>query len=571
LKDQAATIESLSQSLLNLKKDFDSGITIQTAIVSVRTHQDVSAIRTCCYCGVPTIRGMKCISLVRKQTLLELAPPEMDASSRPECLPSTRQAVLREIIDWATDPTREENILWYRGLAGSGKSTISTTIASTFRDLRRLGAFVFFDRRYPERSHPSKVIRALAYKLGLFDPRIGVAICTAIDDFPGINDSSLEVQFTKLILEPLSSITELTAEGPIVLVFDALDECGDPTDREALLELFATKFSRLPSTIRVLITSRQLKDIANYLEGHQNIILRNSEVSSDDSSQDILTYFKCQFAAIRQKARLPSEWPGYGVIQDLGKRSQGLFVWASTVVKFINSYDPPAHLATILNGESAAGPQAALDDLYQRALKQAGAWDDVNFVNHFRTILETILVLQNPLATSTLDRLIGSLGSRSSSDAVAVLACVIASEPTVHLLHPSFADFLLSRERCGQDMWHFKAADCHRHLMLRCLNRLSNDGLKRNICNLTLSADLNGEKVPDDIAYSCLFWIDHLCSIGDDCLPLSGDLAAFLNKHLLHWFEVMSILGKSKDTVRLLGKLRRCVIVSFICQSETTD
>jgi hypothetical protein len=514
------------------------------------------------------IFGMKCISLVRKQTLLQLAPPEMDGSSRPECLPSTRQAVLREIIDWATDPTREENILWYHGLAGSGKSTISTTIASTFRDLHRLGAFIFFDRKYPEMSHPSKVIRALAYKLGLFDPRIGVAICAAIEDFPGINDSSLEVQFTKLILEPLTSITELTAEGPIVLVFDALDECGDPTDREALLNIFATKFSRLPSTIRVLITSRQLDDI-NCLDGHQNIISRNSEVSSDDG--DILTYFQCQFAAIRKKARLTSEWPGDEVIQDLGKRSQGLFVWASTVVKFINSYDPPAHLATILNGGSAAGPMAALDDLYRRALDQAGPWDDDNFVDHFHTILETILVLQNPLATSTLDGLIGSLGSRSSSDAVAVLACVIASEPTVHLLHPSFADFLFTRERCGKEKWHFKAADCHRHLLLRCLNRLSNDGLKRNICNLTLSVDLDGETVPDDIAYACLFWIDHLCSIGDDYLPLSGDLEAFLNKHFLHWLEVMCILRKSKDTIRLLGKLRRCIMVSFICQFETTN
>jgi hypothetical protein len=494
----------------------------------------------------------------------------MDASSRPECLPSTRQAILREIIDWATDSSREENILWYHGLAGSGKSTISTTIANIFRDLHRLGAFVFFDRRYPERSHPSKVIRSLAYKLGLFDPRIGAAICSAINDFPGINDSSLEVQFTKLILEPLASVTELKAEGPIVLVFDALDECGEPADREALLELFATKFSRLPSTVRVLITSRRLDDIAYYLEPQQNIISRDLNVSSDDSSQDILTYFKCQFAAIRKKARLPSEWPGNEVIQDIGKRSWGLLVWASTVAKFFKSYDPPAHLAIILRGENAAGPQSALDDLYKQALEQAGGWDDDDFVKHFRTVLETILVLQNPLATSTLDQLIGSLGSRSSNDAVAALACVIASDPTVHLLHPSFADFLFSRARCGRDKWHFSAANCHRHLMLRCLNRLSNDGLKRNICNMTLSADPNGEKVPDDIAYACMFWIDHLCCVGDDYLPLSGDLEAFLNKHLLHWFEVMSILGKSRDTIPLLGKLRRCVTVSLFGQFENT-
>jgi hypothetical protein len=494
----------------------------------------------------------------------------MEASGRPECLPSTRQEILHQIIDWATDPSCDQNVLWYRGLAGSGKSTLSTTVASTFRELGRLGAFVFFDRRYPEKSHPSKVIRTLAYKLGSFDQRIGAAICAAIGNFPSVNDSSLHVQFTKLIAEPLTSLAVLKAEGPILLVFDALDECGDPTDRAALLEVIGSEFSRLPSTIRVFITSRQLADIATAFDGQQNILSRDLEVSSDDGNRDILTYFKCQFRAIQKKGRLPPEWPGDEVIRDLGTRSWGLFVWASTVTKFINSYDPAGRLAIILDGETASGAQSALDDLYRRALEQAGAWDDDSFVQQFHTVLETILVLQNPLATSTLDQLIGLSKTRSSRDAVAVLACVMAPEPTVHLLHPSFADFLFSRVRCGRDMWHFKTADCHRHLTLRCLNRLSNSGLKRNICNLTLLVPPKDEKVPDDIAYACMFWIDHMCSIDDYDLSLVRNLEAFLNRHFLHWFEVMSISGKSRDTILLLARLRRCITVSLFHQLEIT-
>src|ERR1700685_609660 len=113
------------------------------------------------------------LCLVRKQTLLELEPAKMEASGRSECLPSTRQDILSEIVDWATKPSGDHNIFWLYGLAGAGKSTLSTTIASYFRDLGRLGAFVFFDRAFPERSHPSKVIRTIDYRLGLFDPRIG--------------------------------------------------------------------------------------------------------------------------------------------------------------------------------------------------------------------------------------------------------------------------------------------------------------------------------------------------------------------------------------------------------------
>jgi hypothetical protein len=222
----------------------------------------------------------------------------------------------RKIVDWAIDPSCHQNIFWYHGLAGSGKSTLSTTVASVFRDLGRLGAFVFFDRAFPETSRPSKVIRTLAYKLGLFDRRIGTAICTAIENIPSINDAPLHVQFTKLLLEPLASLTVLKAEGPIVLVLDALDECGDPTEREVLLNVLGTEFARLPSMIRVLVTSRQLDDITAAFGYQQNILSHNLDVSSEIGGRDILTYLEYQLGAVRRKhAWLRSGWAGADGVQ----------------------------------------------------------------------------------------------------------------------------------------------------------------------------------------------------------------------------------------------------------------
>jgi adenylylsulfate kinase-like enzyme len=59
----------------------------------------------------------------------------MDAFSRPECLPDTRQDILKFITDWLTTPSPNENILWLYAMAGFGKSTISTTVAEYFREL----------------------------------------------------------------------------------------------------------------------------------------------------------------------------------------------------------------------------------------------------------------------------------------------------------------------------------------------------------------------------------------------------------------------------------------------------
>ena len=94
------------------------------------------------------------------------------------------------------------------------------------------------------------------HKLGSFDPRIGAAICAAMDDFPGVSDAPLRVQFAKLLLEPLASLTILWTEGPIILVLDALDECGNSTECETLLNLLGAELSSLPSVIHILITSQ---------------------------------------------------------------------------------------------------------------------------------------------------------------------------------------------------------------------------------------------------------------------------------------------------------------------------
>jgi hypothetical protein len=88
----------------------------------------------------------------------------MDAFSRPECLPNTRQVILKFITDWLTTPSGNENILWLHAVAGFGKSTISTTLAESFRELERLGAFIFFNRNTTS-SDPAVVIRTLSYQL----------------------------------------------------------------------------------------------------------------------------------------------------------------------------------------------------------------------------------------------------------------------------------------------------------------------------------------------------------------------------------------------------------------------
>src|ERR1700734_1487699 len=91
-------------------------------------------------------------ALVRiEQALRKLKPVEMNSADRSPCLPGTRLDIIEFIINWATNPSTDHSMLWIHGLAGSGKSTLSTTVANYFLERGCLGAFLFFNRDFGER------------------------------------------------------------------------------------------------------------------------------------------------------------------------------------------------------------------------------------------------------------------------------------------------------------------------------------------------------------------------------------------------------------------------------------
>lgn len=191
-------------------------------------------------------------------------------------------------------------------------------------------------------------------------------------------------------------------------------------------------------------------------------------------------------------------------------------------------------------------------------------WDDEDFVADFRTVIGMVLVLQDPLSSTAIDNLLGTSEGRPSIDIITQLACVVSLSPRIRVVHPSFVDFLLTLSRCGRDIWFFEKGSHNRTVAIRCMHHLDR-ALRRNMCNLTLSVDLADEHLPEDMTYACIFWVDHVCTIKEDVLPIMENLETFLGRHLLHWFEAMSILRKSREAIKLLDNLTDWVTVSLLC------
>lgn len=178
-------------------------------------------------------------------------------------------------------------------------------------------------------------------------------------------------------------------------------------------------------------------------------------------------------------------------------------MWATTAWAFVDTaYYPQKHLDMLLKGQVPRMAEATLDNLYSTVLESVGNWDSEDFVKYFRMILGTIIAAKDPLSSTAIDQLLEKMPpEQPSMHTIPRLACVLSQGPVVRVLHPSFADFLCTRTRCSRDIWFIDPIIQNRAFAIQCLNLL--DGmLTMNSRNLTLSADLQAEAVPEGTTYA---------------------------------------------------------------------
>jgi hypothetical protein len=156
------------------------------------------------------------------------------------------------------------------------------------------------------------------------------------------------------------------------------------------------------------------------------------------------------------------------------------------------------------------------------------------------------------------------------------LVVVPDDEGEIRLIHPSFRDFMT--QRCPEQSRYFiKPVDRHRQLVLMCFKTMHSN-LKKDICRIRDMSTLNAEVqdldsriiafIPAHLQYACRHWATHLSELllGTDCVDddVSDALMGFSSLHLLHWLEVLSLLGWLADALPALRHAQDWASVSHI-------
>ncbi|KAF9463708.1 hypothetical protein BDZ94DRAFT_598692 [Collybia nuda] len=378
----------------------------------------------------------------------------------PQCHPSTRKDLLDFISNWVE--AGDENILFLDGPAGAGKTAITQTVAEICAKKRLLLASYFFFKDSPSRNTIIYLIPTFASQIATSSSRKRRKIEKTIERDPPILTKSPSVQARELILKMYQpSIFRKhtwTKRKPRLLIIDGLDECDDDDAQCQIVGLLGQLVANEHFALRCLVTSRPEPHI---LSAMNSLPMRVARVSLNepiwDATDDVRLFFRFKFDEIAKRipSSIPRPWPSDEIINTLVQKAGGIFIYASTVLKYVDDRDslPTTQLEHILALSPGPRPFAELDKLYEHILMSCP-------LQHRSTLLHIFgfIFLHNPIFQESFDvSLIEELLELSLGEVMIVLRRMHSiltimtddTKETVHFLHASFGDFLFNEHRSG--------------------------------------------------------------------------------------------------------------------------
>ena len=498
----------------------------------------------------------------------------------------TRTDVLLFIEHWSMDKEGKQ-VFWLNGLAGTGKSTIAQTFAETgFLD-GKLGASFFCSRGSEDRSNLMAIFPTLARQLDNRYSTFQQELLQVLRGDHNITMSSLDMQMKKLIVHPLKAANIQT-----LIIIDALDECKDEEPESALLLVLSKHIGKIPD-VKFLLTGRPEPIIRSgfRFEPLQSTTeeFKLHDVEQASVNNDIRLFFGTKLADItknRSDCDLLERWPSSSELDILCKKAAGLFIYASTVVKYVASKD---HLPTERLTDIISLPQSTveegkigIDQLYTEVLEQAFSKipaDDGRFYSNLRSAVGAVLLMFNPLPMKELSKLLKVSNVFTTLRSLHSLLLVPKDQDkAIQIFHKSFPDFLMDPRRCKVERFFINPSVHHQEILLSCLS-LMKERLKKNICNLDDYTPL--EEVEDlparcetyiggILAYACQFWSKHLVGVhssGNNVEEVHKAVDEFFATHLLFWIEVLSLLGNLGAGVSALDDIQQWYLLVSCVQS----
>jgi hypothetical protein len=579
VKDLTRKLDDYKQAHQRQVADEIHGLVIKLKEEVAVIKQDITVIRQ-------DMADVRQITITREEIsqLNALLPIKSDSNvdSDKACLPETREDILTDIYDWASGQYSEK-IFWLYGIAGSGKSAISNTVGKYLELMKISNACFFCKRDDPMHNNPRRVLPTLAYQLAQTNEHYRWSLLEVNETRTMSENMSIQDQFDYLF-QGVAKHPQFLAKNPesdyrFIVVIDALDECGMTSGRKSLLQSLV-KLPELWTWIKIFITSREEKDITDIIS---SVSRKRNSYEIDDNVKDVKTLL-ASFAKDKDLNLKPHE------IERLSELSKGLFIWIATIVKFLeNEGDKSYYIKLFMEGEEFATAEGQLDGIYSTILNIASGDSQRNKLI-IKTILSVIVVsadrefIPYEVLKLALSHVLNDISK--TKDFLDKLHSVIYTDKnsdSIRVYHPSFADYVQTKKRCGEQYWVDKqetkcliASTCLKIMMKQ---------LTFNLCQLESSLYSNKDMdnliqqnlqgVSNELRYSSYNWVFYIPDIDIPqvdvkLVDLYKIIQYFLSsKKLLFWIELLSLCGHVFKLTDILDDLD--YKLTKVCVNSTSD
>ena len=497
------------------------------------------------------------------------APDDQESQG---CMERTREQILADLEEWAVH--NATNVFWLNGMAGTGKTSIAHSLCERLDGHKILGASFFCSRSAsPEVRDAKFIIPTIASTLSQVSPILRSAMREVIEKQSDVGSlHNLSVQFRLLLVDLIKSVCDSSLKT-YVIVIDALDEC---TNLGVVEKLIQTIVAFAPDIrLKFFISSRDITQIRSAFHHNPNCtptIVSLHTIERTVVQEDIKLYLHTSLSAIVTKNRLSIPWPPLDEFEILLERSDRLFIYAATAVRYIGApnVDFRKRLAHITRFTPARMNTGIIDSLYNDIMRQAFCELQHDEISVRRKTLSAVVFLLDPLSLEGITSLLGM-------DSLEVQFALVPFQSVIHvstvdtspvtIFHASFLDFIVDPFRC-EEPFRLDQSKGHRMLTVQCLQCL-NWTLERTICdadtNMTASSSHEPNANLEALRYSCLHWASHLTqALAQNAVAeIQALISKFVDQHLLHWFEYLSTLGELESGIKSLDIAYEAISVSI--------
>ncbi|KIK56537.1 hypothetical protein GYMLUDRAFT_174248 [Collybiopsis luxurians FD-317 M1] len=380
------------------------------------------------------------------------------------CMEETRIDIQKDLCRWVLKSSSQ--MAWIHGLAGSGKSAIAGL----------------------ETSNTALLVPTISYHLAKIHQEYAAALLKIFEEDISLHAQSIPLQEQLAIL--LKPLYVIRAAKPTIIIIDGLDEWGKPTEQYGLLEHLQSHLGKI-QWLQIVVTSRPTAEINRAMVDKE--LVRLFDLTKDYTAyNDIEIFFKRGFSHLHEHGISPSH------ILDLEAKADGLFIWASIAMEFIESgIDMPANVNIVLQSKKQNSnfghPHSSLYYLYEEVIKQH--FTSKQEQQQFQLVVGSIISAYEPFAIDTLAKMLSFVSD-----------------------------------------------------------------LKFNICNLESSSVYNWEvqdleeriiqRISPLLQYSAKWWAYHIDNVTEDTTTVRGVAEIVTGKHLLLWVECMSLM-KQVDQIHI--------------------